>query len=374
VSDKIKSYDNVVLYGLGYILKLNIDNYIEWLGKPAFIVDKSIGGTVYNGVSVVSSLSDVCERIEGTFCVVITAPSYYEEISIECKKYIPEDAIFKYFLPSSHSYRSFVKEQEKEIETFYFSLADEISKITLENYLSGKITGDWRYFAKVCVPNRAVNPSQLSAAEIDYPPLFDSEQSPYFPKDIFTLPKDVFFIDCGAYDGDTLTDFMKETNGECTAAICIELSKSNYDTLAETAKKYHNVQCLHAGVWNENTSIEISDAGGPSLSIDASKNESRTTNSTLVPLKKLDDIITDPRLNEYIHIYIKMDLEGAELMALKGAEHTIKTHKPKLAICVYHKDEDIIEIPAYLKSLNPDYSFYLRKYSACQHELVLFAI
>ena len=69
-----------------------------------------------------------------------------------------------------------------------------------------------------------------------------------------------------------------------------------------------------------------------------------------------------------------MDVEGAELMALKGAEHIIKTHKPKLAICVYHKDGDIIEIPAYLKSLIPNYRFYLRKYSTCASELVLFAI
>ena len=69
-----------------------------------------------------------------------------------------------------------------------------------------------------------------------------------------------------------------------------------------------------------------------------------------------------------------MDVEGAELMALKGAEQIIKTHKPKLAICVYHKDEDIIEIPRYLKSLRQDYSFYLRKYATSADELVLFAI
>ena len=142
VIDKIKSYDNVVFYGLGFDLKINIENYIDWLGKPTFIVDRAAGDTVYNGIPVVSSLVDVCERIEETFCVVITSGSFREEIFIECKKYVPEDAIFKHLVPlcqNSPKYKNFIKAKKKVIESFYLSLSDDISKITLENYLSGKI-------------------------------------------------------------------------------------------------------------------------------------------------------------------------------------------------------------------------------------------
>ena len=379
VIDKIKSYDNVVLYGLGTELKGHIKHCIGWLGKPAFIVDKSAGGTVYNGIPVVSSLADICERIEGTFCVVITAPTYREEIFIECKKYVPEDAIFKHLIPlsqNSPTYKNFVKVNKEMIESFYLSLSDDFSKITLKNYLSGKISNDLRYFIKICVPNKVMNPAQLHSTEINYPSLFDSEQTPYFPKDIFTLPKNVVFTDCGAFDGDTLTDFVNETNGEYATVICIELNPSSYKDLTETAKKYQNVQCVHAGVWNEDTVTEIKSnaSANGSFSIDASKSESANINSTCVPLKKLDTIFAEHGLVENIYIYIKMDVEGAELMALKGAKHTIKAYKPKLAICVYHKDEDIIEIPTYLKSLRPDYSFYLRKYTINATELVLFAI
>ena len=57
-----------------------------------------------------------------------------------------------------------------------------------------------------------------------------------------------------------------------------------------------------------------------------------------------------------------------------GAEKTIVNHKPKLAICVYHKAEDIWKIPEYLMQLRPDYDFYLRHYSFEASETVLYAI
>ena len=69
-----------------------------------------------------------------------------------------------------------------------------------------------------------------------------------------------------------------------------------------------------------------------------------------------------------------MDIEGSELEALKGAAETIKKWRPKLAISIYHKYEDIIEIPEYILSIVPDYSFYIRHYSSDIWETVLYAI
>lgn len=75
--------------------------------------------------------------------------------------------------------------------------------------------------------------------------------------------------------------------------------------------------------------------------------------------------------NEKNVIFIKMDIEGEELLALNGAHNIIQRNRPKLAICVYHKRKDLITIPQYLKSLMPVYKFYLRAHRPCAHEIVL---
>jgi len=374
VINRIKAFDKIVFYGLGFDLKFNFSNYVAWLGKPAFIVDKSEGGTVYNGIEVVNSLSDVCKTIEEKICVIITAPTYREEIAFECRKYLPEDAIFKHLVPLSQNspdYREFIRGNKENVNIFYQSLSDEISKLTLENYLCGKISNDLKWFVKVCIPNKAMNTCRLSAEELNYPSIIKDEQTVYFPDDIFKLAEDEVFIDCGASYGDTLSDFIDKTKGKFAAAVCVELGPSNYNRLTEAAEKANNVYCVNAGVWNEESSIEVRKH---ETSISIAMNESppiHTQTAISVPLRKIDGILTEMNI---VPTLIKMDIEGAELMALKGAENTIKTHKPKLAVCVYHKDEDIIEIPAYLKSLNSKYRFYLRKYSTCSSELVLFAI
>jgi hypothetical protein len=72
--------------------------------------------------------------------------------------------------------------------------------------------------------------------------------------------------------------------------------------------------------------------------------------------------------------YIKMDIEGAELESLHGAERLIKENEPKLAICIYHRKEDLWTIIDYIDSLGIDYDYYIRAYEKTATELVLYAI
>jgi len=87
---------------------------------------------------------------------------------------------------------------------------------------------------------------------------------------------------------------------------------------------------------------------------------------------KIDDLVASgdfPRID-----FIKMDIEGAELEALKGGESVLRQFKPKLAITVYHDFKDFWTIPQYLDSLGLGYRFYLRHFTIHAEETILFAI
>jgi hypothetical protein len=72
--------------------------------------------------------------------------------------------------------------------------------------------------------------------------------------------------------------------------------------------------------------------------------------------------------------FIKLDIEGAEYECLQGAKEVIKKFKPRIAVCIYHKDEDFINIPSYLKELVPEYKLYLNHHMCDKCETVLYAI
>ncbi|HEY8063946.1 MAG TPA: FkbM family methyltransferase [Methylosinus sp.] len=71
--------------------------------------------------------------------------------------------------------------------------------------------------------------------------------------------------------------------------------------------------------------------------------------------------------------FIKMDIEGAELAAIKGASVSIQKFKPRLAISLYHRLSDFIDIPSEIKRLHPEYRFYLGHHSVHQEETILYA-
>lgn len=196
----------------------------------------------------------------------------------------------------------------------------------------------------------------------DISDVMQPEEEQYFDKIVKLTEREVF-IDCGAYIGDTAAEFIKRTNGKYRQIYMFEAEESKYGQIMNSMKGYKYI-LYPFGVWSENAKLRF-DAGGGS----ASKVLAADTQGEEIEAVALDGIEFDapPTL-------IKMDIEGFEKQALLGASDLISKHTPKLAVCVYHKPEDLFELPLLIKEINPKYSLYMRHYSDHFAETVCYAI
>lgn len=193
----------------------------------------------------------------------------------------------------------------------------------------------------------------------------------YFDENIIMKNDAECLVDCGAYIGDTLETYMK-FNSKFEKAFLFELDPEVYKRMLRNVVNIQEntegvIQCYPYGVAADyfNVSITMGDSNSSVVSSN-DKIENYVTCGKVVPL---DGILTNERVT-----FIKMDIEGAEMSALKGAERIIKTQKPTLAICIYHSPEDMLKIPQYIKSLVPEYKIYIRHYTDLDVETVCYAI
>lgn len=89
------------------------------------------------------------------------------------------------------------------------------------------------------------------------------------------------------------------------------------------------------------------------------------------PFVSIDDYV---RANDIRVDVIKMDIEGGEGDALKGAEHTLSVFQPRLMISAYHRNDDLWVLREQIQKLNPNYTFHFGHHTPVQWESVLYAI
>lgn len=177
--------------------------------------------------------------------------------------------------------------------------------------------------------------------------------------DVFSPLEREIFVDAGAYNGDTIQGFMKWKGDNNYKAYAIELSKSMCEVIKN--RKIPNIEVINAGAWNKNEDLVFSDdLRGAVVS---------KAGSERVQGRTIDSIVEGNEVT-----FIKMDIEGAELNALVGAGNTIRKYKPRLAVCIYHKRDDILKLGSVILNLNPDYKLYIRHYTSCMWETVLYAV
>ncbi len=184
------------------------------------------------------------------------------------------------------------------------------------------------------------------------------------------------FVDCGAFDGMSTERFVQWADNKYDKIYMFEANTELYETSKDISNRHANCVLINKGVWNKETELEFYESpydkefnvniNDHNCLDDSKKNEDWIIHR--IPVVKMDDVIDGPIT------FIKMDIEGSEAAAIEGAERLIRTYKPKCAISVYHKPDDLWVIPSLLLKYNPDYKFYLRHYSLGWGETVLYAL
>lgn len=190
--------------------------------------------------------------------------------------------------------------------------------------------------------------------------------STYFPPDLCGIKEGEVFVDCGAFDGDTIEVFLEQPNAGSGQIYAFEADPANFSRLERAVRALPGIGSIKVhkaavGAFNGTTSFC------------ASGNEASYVSSGGVGIP-VESVTLDGILGDVEPTYIKMDIEGAELDALTGAAKIIERNSPVLSVCTYHRQDHLWKIPLLIRSINPSYRFFLRPHLLEVWDLVCYAI
>jgi FkbM family methyltransferase len=227
-----------------------------------------------------------------------------------------------------------------DAEWLFDTLADDLSRVTLLETIS--LRRSWKADFL-----RTVRPGDQ-----------------YFPAGVPLPRTDIRFVDGGAFDGDTISQ-LTDAGFTFEAIVAFEPDPTNYTALARRLRSM--TPCDELSVWpcglddaSRQLRFRAQGLASSSIAIDG---------DLLVQTVSFDDA-----LPAFRPTYVKLDIEGAEASALHGMAETIRSSRPALAVCVYHKPADLWEIPLLIDDLLPNSDFYLRAHAWNGFDLVFYAV
>lgn len=346
----------VVIFGCGHLGKFTLDGATAaGLDVLAFADNKEANwGRRIAGIEVMSPLEAVrLFNDEASFVVAIyngTAPRK-QLAELNCKRIVPYPLFFwrfSQYMPFEDSLElpHRVLDDPNAIRSGYAVLSDTKSRIEFAAQIQ------WR-----CSLN------------YDCLPKPDPSDEMYYAPDLVSLGAQEVLVDCGAFDGDSIRMFLERTQGRFRHIYAIEPDTKNRAALDKYLASLpgdvtQRISVLPFGLndFDEVVSFNASGTVGARAVSGAGPQS--------IQCRRLDDILGDgpqPTL-------IKMDIEGAEPRAILGAVATIRTSRPILAICAYHKCEHLWTLPVLIKNALPDYEIFLRRYAEECWETVYYAI
>jgi FkbM family methyltransferase len=230
-------------------------------------------------------------------------------------------------------------------------LADDESKRILDTIIYEVLTNSNFYFSEICSPDQ------------------------YFCLKEFAEGFNDCFVDIGAYTGEGVESFIWKRLGQFNKIYAFEPMSRQYNAMVKRAGRLINewgieagkIELVKAGVSDTESNMEVpieEDRMDTSSFLDNAVCSGKTEQ---VPIYTLDKYLGNNTVT-----FIKADIEGFEMKMLRGAEKVIKQNKPKLAICAYHKVNDIFDFTEYLGGIVPEYKFRLRHHSYNTTETVLY--
>ena len=326
----------IVLYGMGN----GADKIINWCEangvkvSAVFASDEFVRGQQFRGFTV-QKYDDVVAKLGRDILIVIAFASELPEVLARFKDLAVRHEVLAPHLPlfdeAELVSNEWLEKYEAQLQTVYDRLADDASRAVFAAILNYKLSGKVNYLFDCATDRR----SDLSS--------------------IFAWGDTESYLDLGAYNGDTVQEFMQLVDGKFKEIIAVEPDRRNFKKLAAMAEalpqEARSKVTLHqAGVWSAPGELGFSDSGGRQSSFLLGDKKS-------VPVNSIDNFAAGRSVS-----YIKMDVEGVEMEAIAGGRQVISKNKPKLFIAAYHYDADIFRIPLALWELVPDYKIYLRKH------------
>lgn len=353
----------IVLFGAGSYGEMMAEALDELCGFKDNIIafsdnDSSKWGKKIYGITV-ENIKEIKSKYENF--VVIISSQYDMEIIETIKKYnvnIFEKPNYEKFVEQMltfYVYKTTVINERLDVYRWigeYYDefqgrenqildlLEDDISKELVKKRISFYQTGDIRFIEEM-----PVNLKQY----------FDREY-------LDDVGDNEVFVDCGAYIGDSIEEFIEFVDGNYKKIYAFEPDRVNFEQLGQFVRKkqYKNVVLHNIATGKETGFVQFSALGTTGSHV-------IKEGGVLIDMDCIDNVVTD------IPTWIKMDIEGAEYETLQGCENLIKNYAPKLSICIYHKCEDLFTIPFYLKKLVPNYKFKIRQHGYHIFDTVLYA-
>ncbi|MCR5261552.1 MAG: FkbM family methyltransferase [Candidatus Gastranaerophilales bacterium] len=199
--------------------------------------------------------------------------------------------------------------------------------------------------------------------------IIDFVQEQYKYKHVVEAQEGDVALDAGACYGDTALYFSEKTKG--AKVYSFEFIPENLEMFRKNIElnpQYKdNIELVQRPIGSVSGNKLYAVPNGPGTNL----TDKKTDNAIELETITIDDFVAQNNIEKID--FIKMDIEGSEEDALKGAKKTISKFKPKLAICAYHKKDDLCILPQLIKSIVPEYKLYLNHYTINATETVLFA-